>query len=83
MCGLQRLVQLAVSGPRLCKRACKLSCALCVRRRTDYLLFWFWVDVLACLPVQCMLTSWAPDIVWWNLGYTNRCACCASLDCKL
>ena len=49
--------------------------AACVPCRTDYLLFWFWIDVLACLPVQCMLTSWAPNVVWWNLGYTNRCAC--------
>ena len=40
--------------------------------RLDYLLLWFWIDVAASLPLQCMLTAWAPDVVWWNLGYLNR-----------
>ena len=41
-------------------------------RRHEYFLCWFWVDLAACLPLQCMLVSWAPGVTWWNVGYANR-----------
>ncbi|KAK9789410.1 hypothetical protein WJX73_010384 [Symbiochloris irregularis] len=33
---------------------------------------WFPLDAVACLPLECMLQSWAPNAYWWNTGHLLR-----------
>lgn len=41
-----------------------------------YLKGWCALDVVASLPLQCMLNAWAPQVYWWNTGYLIRLLRC-------
>eukprot|EP00884_Botryococcus_braunii_P019155 jgi/Botrbrau1/5923/Bobra.0366s0097.1 len=39
----------------------------------NYLTTWFALDIISCLPLDCILTAAANDINWYNCGQYIRC----------
>ncbi|KAL3143569.1 Potassium/sodium hyperpolarization-activated cyclic nucleotide-gated channel 3 [Trebouxia sp. C0009 RCD-2024] len=32
-----------------------------------YLLLWFWVDAISCIPLECVFYTIAPNVYWYNI----------------
>ncbi|KAK9830476.1 hypothetical protein WJX72_011950 [[Myrmecia] bisecta] len=37
-----------------------------------YFTSWFWIDIIACLPLECVLVAAAPSVNWYNTGKAIR-----------
>ena len=35
--------------------------------RRRYLLLWFWVDAISCVPLECIFYTIAPNVYWYNI----------------
>lgn len=35
--------------------------------RRRYLLLWFWVDAISCIPLECIFYDIAPNVYWYNI----------------
>ena len=42
--------------------------------RRYYVRGWFWVDIISCIPLECILLA-ANHVQWYNFGKFIRCAC--------
>ena len=39
---------------------------VCICRKR-YLVLWFWVDAISCIPLECIFYDIAPHVYWYNI----------------